>query len=82
MPEKRPTASTINDEQLDALWTALDEVSRVHTPVGDPQDYDEGAIPCPECGYAFCATIEIISRQRSIALEPPICPKDGPDRRD
>jgi hypothetical protein len=83
MPDMRPMASDITDDQLDALWAGLDLVEERHR----PKDYDftdAGAVQevgyCIECGRPSpCPTIRIISRQRSIATES-LCPKDGTDR--
>lgn len=73
MPIPRPTASTITDDQLDALWTALDEVDALHFEHfrdGKPMGWCNCGHSCP------CPTVKIISRQRSRALES-ACPKDG-----
>lgn len=71
MTAERPTASTITDDQLDALWDALAQIEGVHQPDGKPEDYEYGEVPCGECGYAACETSQIIIRQRYIAEEPP-----------
>jgi hypothetical protein len=70
---ERPTASTITDDQLDALWDALDQIEALHS------DY---AGYCRMCGGLHpCLTIEIISRQRSLALES-TCPRSTAGRND
>lgn len=80
MPE-RPTASTITDDQLDALWDALDQVEALHYEVPDPLDpiSPSGNCVCGEPGP--CTTMKIISRQRSRALESPCrqTPQGRPD---
>lgn len=68
----RPTASTITDDQLDALWDALDQIEDAHPARGDYCDTCGGKTPC--------YTLRIISRQRSHILES-TCPRSptGPD---
>lgn len=66
----RPTASTINDNQLDALWAALDELEVLH------QHHILNGVReaefCAQCGHlAPCPTAQIISRQRSVIQESP-----------
>lgn len=69
----RPTASGINDNQLDALFEALDEIEHEHRPAGDPRDYDCGRAPCLACDEDHpCTTVRIITRQRSKAQEEPL----------
>lgn len=64
----RLTASSVNDDQMDAFQDALDEVEQEHTErVYDPE---EGGVQetgyCIGCERPFpCPTIQIISRQRS-----------------
>jgi hypothetical protein len=82
VPE-RPTASTITDDQLDALWDCLDQVDALHreaplySDLGPPDP--SGYCVCGESGP--CTTMKIISRQRSIALESPYLPETA-DRED
>lgn len=60
------TASTITDDQVDALTETLDLLESLHYAAGRPEDYDSGRAPCAEDGDDHpCKTIEIISRQRS-----------------
>lgn len=74
MPIPRPTASTITDDQVDALWDALDQVEAYHAEVL----HGRYAGSCRICGCpAPCPTVNIISRQRSLALEP-TCPRSTP----
>lgn len=83
MPTPRPTASTITDDQLDALWDALDQIDALHyeeVEYGSLGDMNfSGNCVCGEPGP--CITMKIISRQRSRAMEP-ICPPDPPGRSD
>ncbi len=68
MATERPTASTITDDQLDALWKALDEVEKRHSRV-EFGNYDSGEPyrACPHCGWLSpCPTLQIIARQRRI----------------
>lgn len=79
----RPTASTITDDQLDALWDALDQIEALHYEVpeyGDLGDMNpSGNCACGEPGP--CTTLTIISRQRSKALES-TCPRSPTGRND
>lgn len=73
----RLTASDINDDQLDALQDALDEIELIHVPAGDPKDYDYGKAPCLACEEDHpCETIQIISRQRS-KMQENLCPTES-----
>jgi hypothetical protein len=79
----RPTASTITDDQLDALWDALDQIEALHH---EAPEYDGYGQPSPSgncvCGEPGpCTTLKIISRQRSIALES-TCPRSPTGRSD
>lgn len=83
MPIPRPTASTITDDQLDALWDALDQIETLHTRV-EEGNYDSGEPyrACIHCGWLIpCPTVQIISRQRSLALEP-TCPRSPTGQND
>lgn len=68
----RPTASTITDDQLDALWDALDQIEALHYEVPEYSALGDmspsGNCACGEPGP--CPTLTIISRQRSKAQEP------------
>jgi hypothetical protein len=53
-PAIRPTASTINDDQVDALWDGLDEAYAAHYP------HEEGDW-CTECRQRTpCRTVQIL----------------------
>jgi hypothetical protein len=79
----RPTASTVTDDQLDALWDALDQIEALHYEVPEYSSLGDitpsGNCVCGESGP--CPTLQIIYRQRSIATES-ICPTDGSARTD
>lgn len=63
--------SGLTDDQLDALWGALDALEALHT-----SSVLCGVRVCRECSHPFpCTTVQTISRQRSIALEAP-CPTE------
>lgn len=70
MPVKRLTVSDITDDQLDALWDALDLVEIRHAPGGAAEDYDDHRAHCAECGDPVpCPTVQIINRQRTLAMK-------------
>lgn len=76
----RPTASTITDDQLDALWDALDQIEALHV---EAPLYDSDGVPYPSgncvCGEAGpCTTLKIVYRQRARALEAPCRPRTEP----
>lgn len=79
----RPTASTITDNQLEALWDALDQIEALHyeAPMYDMSGdmNPSGDCVCGEPGP--CTTMKIISRQRSIASES-ACPRNPAGRND
>lgn len=54
---KRPTASSITDDEVDILWGALRMLELLH--------FTRDGL-CHECGHtAPCRTARVISRQRS-----------------
>jgi hypothetical protein len=55
-PARRPTASSVNDDQVDALFEGLERLFVVHHP-----NAEEGR--CTECGQRTpCSTVETIRR--------------------
>jgi len=67
---ERPTASTITDDQLDALWKALEQIEKLHSPIPVEEPSGEYVPTCPEDGeYTPCTTLRIIWRQRDLAMK-------------